>query len=585
MLVVATGMVFSAVCFLPIMKSWDDDVHIWNNTHLLTMTADNVTRYLTKPRGGYYVPLSFFSYMLDYAIGGTNGFSYHIQNLFWHMLTVLAFFFCLRFFLRSKSLAFCAALVFALHPQRVEAVAWVTARREVMCGFFYFMSALAYFVMRKDKGICLPAFVLFLMAIFSKPMAASLPFVLLFYEFSVSKSVNVKKYFLRFWPYFLVFVLYCALTVLHKYNPAPQKPLAWKLWLVVYNQAWYLFKTIWPGELSPVYPKIIFPGFDFLPVVFVWAFALGAAILAIKKSRDNFLYNVLPLAACYIIAVAPISGLFQISTDYFDSSDRYSYIPSAFLLLGAALVWEKLPLIVDSLYGSGSWCSKALAVILKKKIIIGACFVLYLIYLGSLSFFYIDSWKSYRQLMVAGALHNPPGVLPLVVLGIMAKGEGDYETTLRLSDRIRSLTKGIMPEKERLRRVVLWKYLKGSTLMLQGKKKEAFFLFKSIIPAIHKIPEPFPGIYARMHLLMADCFLEQGNTSKAIACFETATRILENSGKAGSADSFFYKGMKFFIEGDFKKAAKAFGAAHEKDPENKMILHNLKQAELKASQN
>src|SRR5262249_49927389 len=116
---------------------------------------------------GHYAPLTWVSFAVNYQLGGMNPWGYHLTNLLLHAANAWLFYFVARQLLTaafvggvaagqaaerghagpylplSLGAAF-AALIFGVHPLRVESVVWITERRDVLCGFFYLVSTLAY---------------------------------------------------------------------------------------------------------------------------------------------------------------------------------------------------------------------------------------------------------------------------------------------------------------------------------------------------------------------------------------------------------------------------------------------------------
>ena len=136
---------------------WDDQAVILGTARYRGLAWSNIywmfsTRYLQS-----YNPLSWLSYALDYQLWGLQPSGYHLTNLLLHATNVILFYFLsLRLLLLAMPRIFkaekmrlivsslFAALIFGLHPLRVESVAWVSERRDVLCGFFYLLAILSY---------------------------------------------------------------------------------------------------------------------------------------------------------------------------------------------------------------------------------------------------------------------------------------------------------------------------------------------------------------------------------------------------------------------------------------------------------
>lgn len=139
------SIAFIQSCSFPIFEAWDDNIHVTDNRHFLRFSLENLLGWWRQPFCGFYMPLTMWSYMFDYNIWGLNGFGYHLQNIFWHVLAVIGVFKCFRILGVQRSTAFVSCLIFAIHPQKVEPVVWVSGRKDVVCAAFYFWSLYCYF--------------------------------------------------------------------------------------------------------------------------------------------------------------------------------------------------------------------------------------------------------------------------------------------------------------------------------------------------------------------------------------------------------------------------------------------------------
>src|SRR5207302_693630 len=133
-------VVFAA--FAPALSNgfvnWDDDVNITDNPHFRGFSAAHLRWMFTTTLMGHYIPLTWLTLALDYALWGMNPRGYHLTSVLLHALDAALVFLVARRLLRDAPVgaAAAAALVFGLHPLRVESVAWVTERRDVVSGVF-----------------------------------------------------------------------------------------------------------------------------------------------------------------------------------------------------------------------------------------------------------------------------------------------------------------------------------------------------------------------------------------------------------------------------------------------------------------
>src|SRR5262245_63937633 len=143
--------VFTA--FLPTLASdfvaWDDDLNFTENPHYRGLSPAHLRWMLTTLHGGHYQPLSWITLGLDYVVWGMNPVGYHLTNLLIHAATAILCYYVIAALLARTSrprdagvrvAAAVGALFFAIHPLRVESVAWASERRDVLSGFFYLLA-------------------------------------------------------------------------------------------------------------------------------------------------------------------------------------------------------------------------------------------------------------------------------------------------------------------------------------------------------------------------------------------------------------------------------------------------------------
>ena len=144
-------VVLVVLIFMPALDAglveWDDDDLLIHNTRYQELSSDALRWMFTTSFSGHFQPLTWLSYTLDWALWQRELFGYHLTNVILHALTTVVFFFIVRRLLfatttaaavRSRSVILCSAfsaLLFAVHPLRVESVAWLAERRDVLSGF------------------------------------------------------------------------------------------------------------------------------------------------------------------------------------------------------------------------------------------------------------------------------------------------------------------------------------------------------------------------------------------------------------------------------------------------------------------
>jgi tetratricopeptide (TPR) repeat protein len=163
--------------------NWDDDVYILRNPWIVALNPANLRGIFTQPYFQNYLPLHLFSYMLDHALWGLRAVGYHLSSVLLHGLNAVLCLAVVRRMSRSLAIGFLAALFFALHPSHVEAVAWVSSRKEVLSTTFLLLSLLFYLRARRGEGLrpwpYAASVLFFLGAMLSKVSVVVLPAFLL----------------------------------------------------------------------------------------------------------------------------------------------------------------------------------------------------------------------------------------------------------------------------------------------------------------------------------------------------------------------------------------------------------------------
>lgn len=236
---------------------------------LKSISFDYILNTFKNFHEGLYHPLVTLSYSLEINIFGFVPAIFHLDNILLHILNIWLIF--LVFFKLSKNnywVAFIVSVLFALHPTRVEVVAWISARKDLLYAPFYLLSILFYMKSYKKPFSFSPfhpftlSVLFFLLACFSKSMAITLPFVLIlidFYTDNFNKN-KIKKYI----PYFIIALIFVVITFFAHYN-AEVSMANRRLYLTFFkfcvnfinahfNIIFYLDKFILPIHLYCLYP-------------------------------------------------------------------------------------------------------------------------------------------------------------------------------------------------------------------------------------------------------------------------------------------------------------------------------------------
>ncbi len=187
--ILAYAFVFACACavFWPTVGysflNWDDNVYILRNPWIRQLTWSNLRAIFTQPYFQNYLPLHIFSYMIDHAVWGLKPAGFHVSSVLLHGVNSALCLAVARRLTGSLAAAFVAALLFAVHPAHVEAVAWISSRKEILSTTFMLLSLLSYLGARKGSEFrpipYAASLVWFLLAMLSKVTAIVLPAFLL----------------------------------------------------------------------------------------------------------------------------------------------------------------------------------------------------------------------------------------------------------------------------------------------------------------------------------------------------------------------------------------------------------------------
>jgi hypothetical protein len=297
---------------------------------------------------------------LDYLLWGMNPFGYHLTNLLLHAANAAVFYFVALWILtlalpspseRGHALAGSAsfaALLFALHPLRVESVAWVTERRDVLSGLFYLLTILVYLraYARDARGrrSYWLSLALFACALLSKSMAVSLPVVLLILDVYPLRRLGgslgwwsepARRVYVEKVPFVLMAVAASAIAFKAQFTLQSMVSLAQlsalgRLAVSAYGLSFYLWKMVVPSTLSPLY--MLPPTVNPWAMLFVLSYGLVLAITALAVTLRRRVPGLLAVWSTYTVVLLPVLGIFQNGPQI--AADRYTYL--------AALAWAIL---------------------------------------------------------------------------------------------------------------------------------------------------------------------------------------------------------------------------------------------------
>ncbi len=194
LILIITASVFSGSLKLE-WTNWDDNLYVYGNKSVTEGVLKNIITLPADPADyNTYSPLVISSFALEWKLVQGKPFLYHLDNFLLHLFcTALALFFFRRMGLSLWWSGF-AALLFGIHPMRVESVAWITERKDLLYTLFYLASLLAYirYIASGRMAHCVLAFVFFILSLYSKVQAITLPFVLMLLDWYFKREIGWK---------------------------------------------------------------------------------------------------------------------------------------------------------------------------------------------------------------------------------------------------------------------------------------------------------------------------------------------------------------------------------------------------------
>lgn len=311
---------------------YDDNRYILENPNVVTgITARNLTWAFNVGYGGNWHPLTWMSHMLDCTLFGLNPAGHHAINLALHITNTILLFLALLKMTKSRWQSAFVAALFAVHPLHVESVAWAAERKDVLCTLFWMLCTMAYilYVEQPNRRRYLLVAGVFALGLMTKPMAVTLPFVLLLLDIWPLGRLHrgFGRLVLEKVPLFVLSVASSIVTIIAQsrgmaLRPLELIPIGVRIENALVSYATYILKMVWPRNLAVLYPHPLL----FLPVWQVLgAFVLLAGItVVVVRGRDRRPYLIAGWL-WYIITLIPVIGLTQVGNQAL--ADRYTYVP------------------------------------------------------------------------------------------------------------------------------------------------------------------------------------------------------------------------------------------------------------------
>jgi len=308
--------------------NYDDNKYVYDNPMVARGLTLNGAAWAFSFHAHNWHPLTWLSHMLDCQLYGLQPGGHHLTNVLLHTGTVIALFLVLRQMTGALWRSAFVAAVFAIHPLRVESVAWVAERKDVLSGLFFVLTIGAYVRYARRPGSWerygLVVF-LFILGLMSKPMLVTLPLVLLLLDYwPLQRKEAAGKLLLEKLPFLVLSAAACVVTFLAQ-KGAIQSSETFSLPLregnALVSGKLYLDEMAYPAGLALFYP---FPNVQLVSKVALAGMILAGFSVVVWRERRKQPWLLMGWL-WYLVMLLPVVGIIQVGRQA--HADRYTYLP------------------------------------------------------------------------------------------------------------------------------------------------------------------------------------------------------------------------------------------------------------------
>jgi len=339
-------LIITFAAFYPSLKNgffkWDDDLYVTENPVIQNFSFNSVKQIFTSFFVGNYQPVTILSYLFEYRFFKLDPFGYHLMGLALHLCNCLLVFWLIYMLTRNIPVSFITAILFGIHPLHVESVAWVSERKDVLYALFFLSAAICYCYYlreRKIRGYYLLSLALFILALLSKAMAVTLPFVLLLIDYFNNRKAD-KRMFMDKIPFLILSFIFGAVAVIAQHSSGAIRSESLvnffnKIGIAGYSIIFYLHKILAPIKLSCFY---LYSGIkDIFPLLS--SFAVFIILLTVVILSGKYTRKIIFGSAFFLITILPVLQFIPIGGTIV--ADRYAYVASLgiFYILAEGVFW------------------------------------------------------------------------------------------------------------------------------------------------------------------------------------------------------------------------------------------------------
>jgi tetratricopeptide (TPR) repeat protein len=544
--IAAVLLIACLIVYTPAMRAgfiWDDDMYITDNP--LITAGNGLSRiWFSLDHPSQYFPMTYTVFYLEHKLWEFNPFGYHLVNILIHIANVFLVWIVLSK-LRIGG-AWLAAAIFALHPVNVESVAWITELKNVLMTFFYLLSIIFWlrFIECPQPNLknwfgYLFSFILYVLALFSKTTACTLPIAMMIILWF--KHIPIRKRHLRLIIPYIAFGVMMGLVTIWWEQVRGSSATVLKInyverVLVAGKSLWfYIGKLILPVNLTFSYPLWNISWTK--PLHYSGILAVICVAVLMWHYRAKIGRGPAAAAVFFIITLAPVLGFVSIYTHYYSYvADHYVYMacigPIALFAAVISLIWHKAAEM--------------------KRNIISVCLAVALITFSVITWRQTHIYKDLETLWWDTLEKSPNSLLAHANIGPILENRGDIDQAIYHYRKALE----IYPDDEVVH------YNLGTILKSQGKFDEAINCF---LKAIKIRPN-----YASAYNNLANTLKMQGKLDEAVESYQMAI-----SYQPSDARSYYNLANTLRLQEKFDEAISLYQKAIELDPKFNDARNNL----------
>jgi tetratricopeptide (TPR) repeat protein len=573
--------------YLPAVRheflTYDDQQYVTENPHVQSALTVKGLMWAFGFHASNWHPLTWISHMLDCQIFGLHAAGHHFTSALLHTTNTVLLFLILSSMTGALWRSAMLAALFGWHPLHVESVAWVAERKDGLCGFFWIATLWAYrrYTTSQDCGkdkleirnpksegnpkswYCLTLFT-FALALMSKPMAVTLPFVLLLLDCWPLRRLQLpiinyqflSRLLLEKVPFLVLSAIACVLTIqaqsqAHAVVSTAGLPMFSRIGHALLSYLHYIGAIFWPRHLAVYYPyERATPSMVLIGAALVLAVITVIAIRFARKSP-----YLLVGWLWFLGTLVPVIGLVQVGEQAW--ADRYTYLPSIGLLLATVWGFAEIFQARDGAVGTprptsaqkvGRGWQDQLG-LPTAPVIVTVAFGMTLL---TLTFQQLRYWKNTRALFEHAVAVTQKNYMAVTLLGSLLAKDGNLNEAI-----------------ERYNTALSWKpdypeahFFLGNAFDRQGKLDEAIAEYKQALS--------FKPMHEQAHIFLGAALAKKRQFDEAVSHYSAALKLNPESAVAHNNLA-----RVFQTEGRIDEAMEHYSAAVKLDPGLAQAHNNL----------